>query len=360
VDPNLHLIDLSLNGSGIWQKQDLMTAPGATLATRSGTLASIVNVGGCPHVFYIDVSHQFNDIFLANITGGCASTWSYNNLTMLSGTSILALADRPISTIGPSSDALQSQFYVGSGGAIYRLYWPSTGGVFNQTLTTGEDNPNTSGSPLASFVNAGGCLHVFYVDTVFHFRDVFQSNINGGCSSTWSTNDYTVITGASNFVTTASPISPIGPSNEASASEFYVSRNDNHVYRLYWPSSGGVFNQDLTILAGGPLPISKSGLTSIVNAGGCPHVFYVDTNQHVSSLFLANIGGGCASSWSYQDITIASGAGNNAAAGSAITSLGPTVDALQSEFYVGTNQDIFRIFWQTTGVNNQDVTLLLP
>lgn len=53
IDANSHLIDLFLNSSGVWQKQDLSTSPGTTLALANGGLASIINAGGCPHVFYI-------------------------------------------------------------------------------------------------------------------------------------------------------------------------------------------------------------------------------------------------------------------------------------------------------------------
>jgi hypothetical protein len=356
-DVNSHLIDLFLNSSDIWQKQDLMTAPGAVLPSSASSLANIVNAGGCPHVFYVTQDDHFGSLYLSNISGGCASTWSYQDLTTASGATNLVAGNSSIATVGASNDALQEQFYIGSDFHLYRLYWPSSGGVFNQDLTSasGAGQVN-SGSGLAAIVNAGNCPHVFYVDTNQHVSDIYQANIpGGGCTTTWTVEDLTSLSGAGNLARSNSPISTLGASNDALQQQYYVG-NDNHLYRFYWPTSGGVFNQDLTPT--GVVPVEAgSGLASIINAGGCPHAFYIDVNQHVSSVFLGNISGGCAATWSYQDLTSASGATNLAFATSPVTTLGPTIDALQSQFYIGANNDVFRLSWPSSGgVVNLDIT----
>lgn len=296
-------------------------------------------------------------MFLSNVTGGCDTTWSFQNLTTLAGATNLTAPFSKIATIGASNDALQSQFYVGNIHHLYRMYWPSSGGVFNQDLT-GVVVPNAV-SGIAAIVNAGNCPHVFYVDTSQHVRDTFQTNLTGGgCTTTWSTADLTINSGAGNLAETTSPISVLGPTSESLQQQIYVG-SDHHLYRFYWPSTGGVINQDLTGATGAPLVSDSSGTAAIINAGGCPHVFYIDVNQHVSSVFLGNITGGCTASWNYQDLTNISGASNLAFATSPLTALGPTIDALQSQFYIGANNDIFRISWPSSGGTfNQDITLL--
>jgi all-beta uncharacterized protein len=360
IDTSSHLIDLFLNSSGVWQKQDLTTSSGAPLAFSNSALASIVNAGGCPHTFYMTSSAHLGSVFLGNVTGGCATTWSYQDLTSDSGATNLMGGNSKIATVGASNDALQEQFYVSNSSHLFRMYWPSSGGVFNQDLTAASGGPLViNGSGVAAIVNAGNCPHVFYVDINQHVSDIYQGNIpGGGCTAGWNVEDLTSLSGAGNLAGLSSAISVLGPTNEALQQQIYVGSN-NHLYRFYWPSTGGVINQDLTGATGAPPVGAKSGLASIVNAGGCPHVFYIDVNQHVSSVFLGNITGGCAAGWSYQDLTTASGATNISAVGSPLTTLGPTIDALQSQFYVGTNNDVFRLSWPSSGgVFNQDITLL--
>lgn len=357
-DANKHLIDLSLSASNIWQRQDITTGPGAVLSQPGGGIGNTTNIGGCPHVFYIDTNLHFGSVYRANITGGCSASWNYEDLSVDSGAPALAAPSSPIATIGPSFGALQSEFFMGSNSHIYRIYWPGSG-VLSEDLMAAPGAVLARLGGLASVVNAGGCPHVFYTNTNQHFVSLYQTNTTGGCLTGWNYEDLTTISGASNLTAGFSPVSSIGPSADALLSQFYVG-SDNHIYRMYWPGTG-VINQDLTSAAGGPLAIPVMGLTSNVNAGNCPHVFYIDTNNHVSSFYQANITGGCSTSWSYEDLTSSSGAGNNAANGTPITTIGPNVDAIQSQFYVGSNNDVFRLFWPATGgVMNQDISLLAP
>jgi hypothetical protein len=347
-----HLIDLFLNGSGIWHSQDLMTAPGAILANVGSGIASIVNAGGCPHVFYVDTNLHIGSLYLANVTGGCASSWSYEDLTLLSSAGNTASAGSPISTIGASNDALQEEFYLSPDAHVYRLYWPGSGGVQNQDLTAATGADIAKGSKaLAGSVNAGGCPHVFYADFfASRFQDLYQSNTPGGCATTWSHEDLTALTGRMSILNSNHPISTVGASNDALQEQFYIG-GLSHIWRFYWPSSGGVFNQDMTALTGAPQSDFLGGLAGVVNAAGDEHIFYLDINDHINSVYIS---GG---TWFSEDLTILSGASNIAAAGSPISTLGVTVDALQSQFYVGANGDIYRLFWPSSGgVTNQDVT----
>ncbi len=241
-DSSQHLIDLFMNTTGIWQRQDLTAATGSALASSGGGLASIVNAGGCPHVFYVDTNQHINSVYLGNISGGCSSTWSNEDLTADSGAGNTAVAGSPISTVGASNDVLQEQFYIGANNHLYRLYWPSAGGVFNQDLTALTGGPQVgSGSGLASIVNAKGDEHIFYLDTNKHVNSVFISSGN------WGNEDLTADSGAGNTAA-GSPLTTVGVTVDALQNQFYVGAN-NHIYRLFWPSSGGVQDQDVTAAA---------------------------------------------------------------------------------------------------------------
>src|SRR5258708_33095200 len=81
---------------------------------------------------------------------------------------------------------------------------------------------------------------------------------------------------------------------------FYI--GNQHVYHLSWSSGTGWQGQDLTAATGGPQVGIGSGLSSLINAGGCPHVQYVDVNQHVNDLWMGNTSPGCLTTWANGDL----------------------------------------------------------
>jgi RHS repeat-associated protein len=122
---------------------------------------------------------------------------------------------------------------------------------------------------------------------------------------------------------------------------------------------GGWQNQDLTVNSGGNVLVGPgSGIESIVDAAGCPHVRYIDPNQHVDDLYMAPVSGGCAANWTNQDLSALTG-NTLAAIGSPLTSVGVVGDGLQHVFYIGVNRHIYRLYWNTAGtLLNQDLTAL--
>jgi RHS repeat-associated protein len=356
VGTDQHIYHLSWTSTAGWANQDITTAAGGTLVGTGSGLNAFLNSGGCPHVFYIDPNQHVSDLFMNNVTGGCASTWSYNDYTSITG-NILAAAGSPLASAGAVSDGYAHIFYLGANRHIYRIYWPKTGGLVNQDLTAAAAAPTVvgTGSPLNSFVNAGGCPHVFYIDPNQHVSDLFMSNVTGGCATAWGYNDYTSLTG-NTLSAAASPITSVGVAGDGNAHIIYLGTNQ-HVYRIYWPKSGGLLNQDLTAAAAGsPQASTGTGLESIVNSGGCPHIRYVATNQHVNDLFLGNISGGCSSTWSIQDLSAMTG-NTLASSTSPLTSVGVAGDGLQHVFYLTGVSHLDRLYWNTSGtLLNQDLT----
>src|SRR5262249_11655561 len=117
---------------------------------------------------------------------------------------------------------------------------------------------------------------------------------------------------------------------DGSSHTFYLGSNQ-HVYHLFWNSSGGWQDQDISAMANNALAASGSKLTSLQSSDGNYHVFYLDANNHVNQLATSG------SNWSSQDVTAASN-GAVAAAGSALTGYAGTYPA--HVYYRGSNQHV--------------------
>src|SRR5260370_33199303 len=74
----------------------------------------------------------------------------------------------------------------------------------------------------------------------------------------------------------------------AGGSHVFYDNGNHHVNRFFWRKAGTWHGEDLTAATGGPQVGAGSGLSSLINAGGCPHVQYVDVNQHVNDLWMGN------------------------------------------------------------------------
>src|SRR5262249_5668253 len=71
---------------------------------------------------------------------------------------------------------------------------------------------------------------------------------------------------------------------------FYLGTNQ-HVWHLYWNSSGGWQNQDLTAVTGGSGPAAGSALTSMVDANGTIRLYFLDANQHIHETYCCGSAG---------------------------------------------------------------------
>ncbi|HEY6967677.1 MAG TPA: carboxypeptidase regulatory-like domain-containing protein [Candidatus Angelobacter sp.] len=331
VGNNQHVIQLSWTSTGGWQPRDMTAVAGGSTVGTGSALTS-TQVSGVLNIFYIDSNKHVNSIHSGN-----GIIWANYDLTAAAGGPQADLAS-PISAFGPAADANLHLFYV-AGGHVNRMVWPTAGGFLNQDLTSMIGGPSVgSGSGLTS-MTLNGAINAFYVDVNRHVN-----SLQAGSGGAWTNNDLT--TAASGPLADAgSPISAFGPVIDGNMHMFYVA--GGHVNRMVWPTAGGVLNQDLTSLTGGPSVGAGSRLSSMGVSGGL-NTFYIDANRHVNSL---HSGGG---GWGNYDLTAAAGSGQ-ADLGSQLTSLGPSGDAVLHLFYPASSH-VDRLVWPTSGsFHNEDL-----
>ena len=260
-----------------------------------------------------------------------------------------------------------------SGGVV--TYTPDSAGRIlsavdianNVNYVTGAGGPNpSSGATYAadgSILNFNqgwttsfaGIANNFSYNT--RLQPVNMSAVSPGTTGTSSTAGVT-IGGALNSSTTGGGGAPLAAANtplasfvaaDGSSHAFYISSNQ-HVWHLFWNSSGGWQNQDLTVLTGGPLAASGSSMTSVFDSSGTSRVYYLDANQHIHEMNC------CAAGWSDNDMSAYLGT-SAAAIGSALASTGSGQGSTVHVYYQGGNQHLYHMFLNNSGVwNSQDIT----
>ena len=188
----------------------------------------------------------------------------------------------------------------------------------------------SSASGLASFADATGGQHVFYVDTNNNVNQLFFDGTK------WIPQNLTKMT--------AGPLSSSagGLSSFADAIGgqhlFYVDTNNN-VNQLFFNGTKWI-EQNLGSDLGAPKAASASGLTSFADATSGQHLFYVDTNNNVNQLFFNG------TKWIEQDLGSDLGA-PKAASASGLTSFADATGG-QHLFYVDTNNNVNQLFFNGT------------
>jgi hypothetical protein len=168
---------------------------------------------------------------------------------------------------------------------------------------------------------------------------------------------YSTASGWSDVDVTALTNAPVAVSGSALTSAFdhttnyahaYCLGTNHHVYEVYGTGSAWV-SDDATAMAGAPVAVSGSALTSFIdntNNSSIPHVFYLGTNQNVYELYYTYTGG-----WHSDDPTALAGA-PSAAGGSSLSSFlfylvsNNVLITGMEVFYEGTNQQVYELSWQ--------------
>ena len=189
-------------------------------------------------------------------------------------------------------------FYAGTADQhVHHLYNNGNGWV-SQDLTTQAHTATLvySNNPnILSFSDSVG-EHVFYFDTADNINQLFWSSTSG-----WVNQNLTTLYGghtpmqASSTDGTAGTLA--GFADNMGEHVFYID-SQCHLNHLYWNSGSGWQNQDLTAsIPGNPMATTtESGFSAFSDSAG-EHLVYVNPWGHVSQLFWnATIG------WTYQDL----------------------------------------------------------
>ena len=262
-------------------------------------------------------------------TASVTISGAINSVWIAPGSPHLAATGTALASV-TMSDGSSHDFYFDTNQHLCQMSWFSGSGWYDQDLTSmTEAGLPLAGSSVAAAV-LSGVIHVFYQGANLHIYDM---NWTG---SVWQNLDMTALTGASAM--SGTKMSTVLTGNAYSPMMFYEGTNQ-HLYTLYWGGSAWQ-NADLNALSGATtLMAAKGSIGSVMFSGNTVvYVFYVGTNQHLIAVLLSG------STWLTGDVTNASGAAL-AVSGSALTTVatGTTIDLMN--FYEGSNQHIYSIYW---------------
>ena len=143
--------------------------------------------------------------------------------------------------------------------------------------------------------------------------------------------------------------------------EVYLIGTDQNIYQLFWTSTNGWLGKNLTNITANSMPpspnqpASPSGLTSLMDTiTGRPETYYVGIDGHIHQLYLTGPANNPV--WATFDISGNTG-GANAISNSSLFSLADTLVGALEVYYVGTDQDIHQLSWNSTsGWHNYDLS----
>ncbi|MBZ5509013.1 MAG: FG-GAP-like repeat-containing protein [Acidobacteriia bacterium] len=155
--------------------------------------------------------------------------------------------------------------------------------------------------------------------------------------------------GISATAKTGSPLTSVVSLPDGSSHVFYIDTNQ-HISHLSWTSTNSWQVQDISYITGSTAVATNSSLTSVALSDGSIHIFFEGPDQHIYQLFSVP-------TWGVQDITAITG-NTLAAAGSALASDSGAAGEPVHLYYVGTNQHVYCLFISnsTSTWQNQDLT----
>lgn len=264
-----------------------------------------------------------------------------NDLTELTDAPVAVAGSALTSTVAGTGSI--HAFYLGTNHHVYELYGSGTTWFSDDATSQAGAPVAVSGSALTSIIVTPGIPYVYYLGTNFHVYELWK-----GSDTTWFSNDITQLAGAPAAVSGSALTSfdDTGNGTTNIIHVYYLGTNED-VYELYETSAW--HSDSPTALANGPAAVSGSALTSFVDhsgGGDVMHLFYLGTNHNVYELYWD---GGTA--W-HSDSPTSLGGAPAAASGSALTSFVDTVGAdAMRVFYVGTNGDLYELYWRSAWYN---------
>jgi subtilisin family serine protease len=329
----------------------LSTLPGATYGNDSGTSMATPHVSGAAAL--ILSACNLNTILLrSDILQNVDVLSSLVSFTSTGGRLDVNKAIRaclpPLTSYSLGSTNAEVA-YLGPDLHINQLSWNGTTWT-NQDLTTNSGATNTAafGGALSNYELNSSNAQIPYIGANHHIYQL----VWGGPGTNWVNQDLTASSGATNNAATGSALTSYNL-NSANAQIAYIGTNQ-HVYQLAWGGPGTNFvNQDLTATSGATNNAATgSALTSYILNSANAEIAYIGPNQHVYQLAW----GGPGTNWVNQDLTAIAGA-PLALAGSALASY--TLGSTNAEVvFEGTNQHIYQLVWPGPGSNwiVQDLT----
>jgi hypothetical protein len=329
LDSGGHVHQLYSTASG-WSNVDVTALTNAPVAESGSALTSVIDSAtNYVHVYYLGTNRQIYELY------GTGTAWHSDDPSSLANAPAAGSGSALTSIIGTGS--VIHVFYLDAVGNIYELYWlggtswhsDSPSDLAGVGPICGYANPSLTS--FVDFSNSHNYMHVFCLAS----GEVYEFYWTGG--SAWTEDDPRTLAGGPSATPGSKITSFIDNSNNHSIMHvFYLGTNEN-VYELYyagWPWH----SDDPSTLAGAPVSVSDSALTSFLGSSSGMHVMFLGTNEHVYELHWLT-------KWSYFDATAASH-GVSAASGSALTSFQDLAGGARL-YFLGANSHVYELYWQT-------------
>jgi hypothetical protein len=133
----------------------------------------------------------------------------------------------------------------------------------------------------------GNFQYVFYVGGDADLHQMLYNNAD------WVDTDLTIASGTSAI---SYPGSNLVAFTTSPALHVYYTSSDSHVHQLFATNGTNWQDQDLTVLAGGPVATPAYGMAGF-NIGNLQYVYYLATNNHLHQLFYND------AAWTDEDLT---------------------------------------------------------
>lgn len=340
-----HIHELWWSG-GIWHHTDVTAAGNAPLAVSGTHLAVDTNTAaGSDDVFYPTSDGHIHELFWS---GG---VWKTLDVTSAAAAPAAVSGSPLTAQIDSVANNIEEVFYLGSDQHVHQLWFGS--GIWHTTDVTAAAVAPTaiSGSPVVAHADTlANTDEVFYIGGNQHILELWWS---GGV---WNVSDVTTAA--------AAPVAASGSSLSshvdtiANADEVFYLGADSisgspHVHQLWW-SAGVWHTTDVTAASGAPLAVSGSPLASHDDTlAGTDEVFYLGSNQHVYELSWSN------GVWHFTDTNAASG-GLSTEVASPVSAYLDTIANADEVMYLGTDQHVHELYWQSGIWHAVDVTASVP
>jgi hypothetical protein len=309
-----------------WHLNDLSAAANAPPVVVGTVSAYVFDAQRTQHVNFIGDDFHIHELWW-DVSG-----WHHNDLTNATGTpSGIGLGPGEPEPAGYVFAGTQHVNYRRDDGHVIELWWDATGWYFNDlTLAAcATDVPNSA--VIGYGFDVQGTQHVIYRGNDDHIIELWWGN------GVWNVNDLTVAAGAPLAYSRYS----YGPSGYVFDDTQHVNYlgQDFHIHELWWDSNGWHHN-DLTIAAGAdPANDDAVPIGYAFASQGTQHVIYLGSDAHIHELWWDSNG------WHHNDLTLASGA--PAISFTTCVPVGYAFDAqgTQHVFYRDSNLHVTELYW---------------